>query len=121
LSHIKEGHPNILKPALGVIVGFFIGSTGITLSDDYDLTGNFKKIIRMIYTSPLLYYFSAKLIWCAISRYCEKQADLTAAAAVGAEGGIAFFGRFINEHKTGLFDSHPSALDRVEYLQAFKN
>jgi Zn-dependent protease with chaperone function len=122
LSHIKRGHSDILKTALASLTTSLMGIFGvITSSEDYNLTSNFNKIIKMICTSPLLYYFSAKVIWYALSRYCEKDADLTTAAAVGTEGGIAFFGRFLDECKTGFFDTHPCAQERLEYFQAFQN
>jgi Zn-dependent protease with chaperone function len=117
LSHIKKYHK---------IIG---GVTAVALGQGYSLQfnnvfdtsyeyNNAKKIFRMIYTSPLLYHFCAKLIWYAISRYCEKDADLTAAAAVGVEGGIEWCK--VLGVKTGFFDTHPRAQERFEYFQAFK-
>lgn len=80
-----------------------------------------ERVLKLVFTSPLLYYLLGKIAWYSLSRYQEKQADMVAAFAVGAEGGIQDYKRFPRDHTTGLFDTHPCSQERVNYLQALQN
>jgi Zn-dependent protease with chaperone function len=155
LGHVLNNH-HIKKllvtlVALGVSIALPLGIERLSerLKKDYPeatypkihtIISSIQKVSTFITENPLLSYLFYKQINAYFSRYCEKEADLTAAKKIGhAAGGISFFENLLTKKYTNtrslsrlrylnpfywhsmiehaFFSSHPDHTTRIDYLK----